>query len=156
VVEESLLTEDVRAHIGKTADRGLARVTPQALLRASETYFGAPWEPAPAHGEPVPGIVVAALETESFGLEMPSVMPNSLLISNEWQFERQLRMGEELEVQARLADISERFGGRFGYSLYFRSEVEFREPGTDTVVARSSQTMMQYDAASAAGGGDEE
>ncbi len=128
---------------------GIARVTPRALQRASDTYFGAPWEPEPAEGEPVPGIVIAAIETESAGLDIPSVMPASLLISNEWQFERDLRMGEELEVQSRLADISERFGGRFGYSLTFRTDVEFREPGTDTVVARTVTVMMQYDAANA-------
>lgn len=152
--EESLLTEEVRAHIGKVASPGAARVTPRALFRAAETYYGKPWEPVPAEGEPVPGIVIAALETESAGLEIPTVMPNSLLISNEWQFERPLRMGEDLDVQARLADITERFGGRFGYSLYFRSEVEFRDT-SGAIVARSVNTMMQYDASSANGGNDE-
>ena len=152
--EESLLTDEVRAHIGKVATPGSARVTPRALFRASETYYGKPWEPVPADGEPVPGIVIAAIETESAGLEIPTVMPNSLLISNEWQFERPLRMGEDLDVQARLADITERFGGRFGYSLYFRSEIEFRE-SSGTVVARSVNTMMQYDARNANGGNEE-
>ncbi len=152
--EESLLTPEVRAQIGTVATPGAARVTPRALFRASETYYGRPWEPVPAEGEPVPGIVIAALETESTGLDMPVVMPNSLLISNEWQFERPLLMGEDLNVQARLADISERFGGRFGYSLYFRSEIEFRDT-TGTIVARSVNTMMQYDARNANGGNDE-
>lgn len=155
MVDQSLLTDDVRAHIGRTAPRGITRVTPQALLRSSDTYFGKPWEPVPGNGEPVPGIVIAALETESAGLDLPTVMPNSLLISNEWQFERRLRMGEDLEVQSRLADISERFGGRFGQSLYFRTEVEFTEPGSGAVVARTVQTMMQYDAANESRGDGE-
>jgi hypothetical protein len=156
VVEESLLTDEVRAHIGKATPRGLTRITPQALYRASDTYFGGPWPVDIAPGEPVPGMVIAALETETGGLELPSVLPNGLLISNEWQFERPLRMGEEFEVQSRLADISERFGGRFGYSLYFRTEVEFREPGTANVVARTAVTMMQYDASNAANDGEGE
>lgn len=154
VQEESLLTPEVRAFIGRVAVPGAARVTPRALFRAAETYYGRPWEPVPAEGEPVPGIVIAALETEGSSLAVPDVMPNSLLISNEWQFERPLRMGEELQVQSRLADITERLGGRFGYSLYFRTEIEFRD-ATGEVVARSVNTMMQYDARNANGGNDE-
>ena len=54
----------------------------------------------------------------------------------------------------RIVDISERFGGRFGYSIDFRSEVALSEPGLGTVVARSVRTMTQYNAADARDGGE--
>jgi hypothetical protein len=106
---------------------------------------------APGDGEPVPGFVLAALEGESDRMDLPDVLPDSLLISNEWQFDRPLRLGEELTVSGRLADITERFGGRFGYGLYFRSETEFRDESGE-VVARSARTLMQYDTANARDG----
>lgn len=156
VVEESLLTDEVRSHIGKTADRGTTRVTAQALRRASETFFGKAWEPVPGPGEEVPGITIGALDPDGDAPTLPIVLPNTLIVSNEWQFERPFRMGEDLEVRSRMADISEHFGGRFGYSLHFRTEVEFREPGSGRVVARTVQTMMQYDTVEESDEGDGE
>ena len=52
-------------------------------------------------------------------------------------------------------DISERFGGRFGYSIDFRSEVALSEPVSGAVVARSVRTMTQYSAADARDGGQQ-
>lgn len=75
-------------------------------------------------------------------------MPNSILIANQWEFERPLRMGETLDAFYRVVDISERFGGRFGYSVDFRAEVVYRD-ATGAIVARSGRTMTQYDAAEA-------
>lgn len=156
MIEESLLTDDVRALVGKVTSRSVARITPQALFRASDTFYGHGWEPVPAPGEPVPGITLGALEIESGGLHLPEILPSTIIISNEWQFERQLKMGEEVEVVSRIADISERVGGRFGYSLHFRTEVAFQEPGDGPVIARTVQTMMQYDPANASDDGGAE
>ena len=68
-----------------------------------------------AEGDPVPGYVLVALQPEAESVAIPELMPNSLLISNELTVERPLRLGEQVTVQSRLADISERLGGRFGY-----------------------------------------
>lgn len=150
MTDTSLLTEEVQALVGHTSEPVTTRVTAAAVRRAGEVYFGRPGE-VPSDGMDVPGVTIAGLETSSGEPRMPDLMPNSVLISNEWQFERPLRMGEELVVQSRLADISERFGGRFGYSLYFRTDVEFRDSGGE-LVARSSSTLMQYDPANARDG----
>jgi acyl-CoA thioesterase FadM len=81
-------------------------------------------------------------------VRVPDLMPNSVLISNEWEFRRPLRVGDALTARSRLADISERFGGQFGYGLYIRTEVELRDM-TGELVARTATTLMQYDAANA-------
>jgi hypothetical protein len=147
VPDQSLLTDDVRALIGVPRDMGVVQITPRVFGRALDVYLGSHPEPPP-DGTPVPGYVIEALDPDVDAPQPPSLMPNSLLISNEWQFERQLRMGETLKVASRLVDVSERFGGRFGYSIDFRSEVEYSD-ATGAVVARTVRTMTQYSAADA-------
>lgn len=151
--EESVLTDEVRALIGSEAAPMRVRVTPRLVQRAVETYQLRPQ--AYAEGDAVPGMVVVALQSEAEMVTIPDLLPNSLLIGNEVDFERPLRMGEELIVVSRLADIRERLGGRFGYSIYVRTENEFREPD-GAVAARSATTMMYYDPAGGAGGEDGE
>jgi len=153
VSEQSLLTPEVRAAVGRASEPVTVTVTLRMVRRAMETYGLEPRDFAP--GEPVPGYVTVALESEARSVPMPEVMPRSLLISNELAFERPLRLGEDLTLQNRIADISERLGGRFGYSIYVRSETEFRD-STGAVVARTGQTMMQYDTTAGDAEEDEE
>lgn len=153
--EESLVTPEIQALVGKHGEAGTARVTRRALDRAWDVYFGEffPGELQP--GDPVPGVVVAGIENEAERLEVPSLLPNSLLVSNEWEFDRQLRFEEELTARSRIAGITERMGGRFGYSIYIRTEVEFT--GADgRPAARVVTTMMQYDAKNAGSGGEDD
>lgn len=147
--EESLLTDEVRALAGRTAWLGRVQVTPRAYRRAHEVYTGDPPTRVPGEGEPVPGYVITALESEAEreAPAFPTLLPDSLLIANEWRFERPLRMGEVLEVVHRVTGVRERFGGRFGYSIDVLSEVSFIDAEGRTV-ATSGRTMTQY----AAGG----
>ncbi len=147
--EQSLLTEDVRALIGRTSEATEVEVSRNAVRRAMDLYLGH-HERELVAGRPVPGFVLAALQTDGDPLPLPDVMPNSLLVSNEMSFERQLLLGERLTVQSRIADVSERFGGKFGYSLYFRTDNEFRD-ASGALVAKTAQTMMYYDASAASG-----
>ena len=126
------------------------QVTVRAVQRAMDVYLGDHSGAPTELGANVPGYVLAALDSESEPEPLPAVLPNSLLISNEWSFERPLRLGEELAVNYRVTSITERFGGRFGYSIDFRSEEEFVD-ATGAVVARSGRSMMQYDAAATHG-----
>jgi len=155
MVEESLLTPEVRALVGRTTAPVRVRVTRRSLERALDVYYGRHDRAANiAPGDPIPGVALAALDPEAEALNFPPVLPDAILISNEWEFERPLRMDEELTMQAKLADITERFGGRFGYSLYVRRDVEFRDE-TGEVIARSAHTMMHYDASNARAGEEE-
>lgn len=140
--DASLLTDDIRALVGLESETAQVAVTPTVVRRALETYGARPREFFP--GDVVPGYAVVALESESPHVEAPAVLPRSLLISNDFSFERPLRLGEQLTVRERIADISERLGGRFGYSMYVRTEHEFRD-AAGTLVATASRTMMQYE-----------
>jgi hypothetical protein len=151
--DESLLTEEVRALVGRETPLGRVQVTPRAYRRAHEVYAGGTPDEVPAEGEVVPGYVVTGLESESEAPAFPQLLPNSLLIANEWTFERPLRMGEWLEMVHRVTDVRERFGGRFGYSIDVLSETAFFD-AAGQLVARSGRTMTQYSAAEAGPGGE--
>jgi hypothetical protein len=155
VPEESLLTDEIRALVGTAVPMLPVEVTLRAVQRAMDVYLGHHDGTAAEPGAPVPGYVLAALDSESEPPPLPAILPNSLLISNEWSFERPLRLGERLDVAYRITGISERFGGRFGYSIDFRTEDEFLD-ATGAVVARSARNMMQYDASQARAEGGEE
>lgn len=150
--DQSLLTDDVRALIGREVVMGEVHVTPRAVKRALEVYTGVVPKSVPADGEDVPGYAIAAFEGDYEGQPLPSLMPNSLLIANEWSFERPLRMGETLTAVHVIAGITERFGGRFGYSIDTRTEMHYKD-ADGNVVARSGFTMTQYSAADAREGG---
>lgn len=149
--EESLLTPELRAQIGKSTLASPVHVTAQAVHRAMDVFYGHHRRDF-APGDPVPGVVIAALVPDSEPLDLPSPLPNGILISDEWQFERPLRLGEELTAQNTIADITERFGGQFGYSIYTRYDMVLRDSSGE-VVAHSGRTMMNYDAKGARGGG---
>ncbi len=146
--DESLLTDEIRALVGRETDLGTVDVTPKSWRHAVEVYTGRVPQVTPAPGQPISGYAIAALETDYEVVDMPMLMPNSILIANQWEFERPLRMGETLHAAHRLVDITERFGGRFGYSLDFRAEVVFRDTSGE-IVARSGRTMTQYSASEA-------
>jgi hypothetical protein len=148
VPDQSLLTDEVRALIGGETPSGSVEVTLRGWRHAVEVYTGQPPIDTPQPGDPVSGYAIAALETDYEATELPNLLPNSILIANQWEFERPLRMGETLHASYRLVDINERFGGRFGYSIDFRAEVVYRDE-TGEVVARSGRTMTQYDPADA-------
>lgn len=142
--DQSLLTDEVRALVGQESALGSVEVTLRGWRHAVEVYTGKVPGHTPAPGEPVSGYAIAALEVEDETQGLPSLLPSSILISNEWEFERQFRMGETLEASHRVVDVHERFGGRFGYSIDFRAEVVYRD-STGEIVARSGRTMTQYD-----------
>ncbi|WP_322795009.1 hypothetical protein [Tepidiforma sp.] len=148
--EESLVTDEVRALVGREAELGRVQVTARAYRRAYEVYVGGVPPAVPAEGEEVPGYVITGLESESEAPAFPQLLPNSLLIANEWWFARPLRMGEWLRMVHRVTDVRERFGGRFGYSIDVLSETVFID-ASGAEVARSGRTMTQYSAGEAAG-----
>lgn len=149
VPDQSLLTDAVRALVGRRTDLGIAVVTPRLVERATEVYYGTQGR-AYAEGEEVPGYVISGLDPENDPPELPRLLPQSILISNEWAFERYPRLGETLSLTSITANVAERFGGQFGYSIDFRVDTEYRA-ADGSLVATSSTNMMQYDASAAKG-----
>lgn len=151
MVEESLLTPEARALIGRESAPQTVRVTRRGVERGHETYYGTPLKFEGKPGDDVPGYAISALDYDSSSgddIAFPPLLPNSLLISNEWVFERPLRLDEELVSVRRLADVTERFGGQFGYALNVRTESVYRDKDGNTV-ATAVNTLMQYDVSNA-------
>lgn len=147
MADHSLLTEDLRAHIGRAADPKPATVTIEQVHRSMGVYGGDITRPF-ADGDIVPGYVLMGLVSDGEGLRVPVPLPKSLLVSNEFTVERPIRLGEELVAQSRVADINERLGGQFGHGIYVRTDMEFRDPA-GALVGRTSSTLMHYDPAGA-------
>ena len=141
MADQSLITDEVRSHIGRTTDLRPVVVTTEAVARAAGVYGGE----VPQEGI-APGFVLMNLTPEGQSLRLPDLMPASLLVSNEFALERPLQVGEELQGRSRIADISERLGGQFGHALYVRIDVEFFDHA-GSLVGRSASTMMHYDPA---------
>ncbi len=147
MAEGSLITDEIRALIGREGEPAPVRVSPDAVRRAV-VNFGGDLDAPLTEGDQVPGVALMNIapfrEEEELGLR--SLMPASILVSNEFSIERPLRLGEEFKAVSRIADITERLGGQFGHSLYVRHEVEFRDAHGD-VAGRTATTMMHYDPA---------
>ena len=141
MADQSLITDEVRSHIGRTTDLRPVVVTVEAVARAVGVYGGE----VPQEGI-APGFVLINLAPEGQSLRLPDLMPASLLISNEFALERPLQVGEALQARSRIADISERLGGQFGHALYVRTDIEFFDH-EGALVGRSASTMMHYDPA---------
>jgi hypothetical protein len=141
MADQSLITDEVRSHIGRTTELRPVVVTIEAIARAAGVYSG----DVPQEGI-APGFVLMNLSPEGQSLQLPKLMPASLLVSNEFSLERPLQVGEELQARSRIADISERLGGQFGHALYVRTDVEFFDGG-GALVGRAANTMMHYDPA---------
>jgi hypothetical protein len=147
MADQSLLTDEIRAYIGRATEPVPVTVTQEAVFRAIEAYEGR-HERVMAPGMPVPGFVLLNILPGGDDIRLPDPLPKSLLVSNEFAVERPIVLGEELMARSRVADISERLGGQFGHGIYVRTEVEFT--GSDGEVAgRAASTLMYYDPAGA-------
>lgn len=140
--ELSLITDELRSHIGVPgAERGL-RITPELVRRVRETLAGGPV----AGDDGVPPGLLMALESDSAVPAVGPLPPNSLVTGDEWEWRRALRVGETLTGASRLVDAYERFGGRLGHALFLRYEWQFTdEDGAPAAFARRS--MAYYAAA---------
>jgi len=148
MADQSLLTDEIRALVGRATEPREAVVTEEAVRRAVGVYGGD--VPALEEGGIVPGFVLTGLMPEGDNIRIPNLLPKSVLVSNEFAIARPLVLGERLMARSRIADISERLGGQFGHGLYVRSEQEFRGPDGE-VVGRTASTLMHYDPAGAEG-----
>lgn len=146
--EASLLTPDVLAIVGTGPDPVPVVVTPGAVRRSLEVLLGdghgLRFEP----GDDVPACALIAIQPEGNERPMPDLMRDKLELGNEFDMVRPLRLGETVLVRSRIGPITERFGGRFGYSLTIRMDTEILDQA-GALIARVSTLAMQYDARNA-------
>ncbi|HJP41409.1 MAG TPA: MaoC family dehydratase N-terminal domain-containing protein [Dehalococcoidia bacterium] len=147
--QKPLITDEVRALIGTKSPSSKVTLTRRGAERAMEV-FRRHRERSLQEGDEAPACAIVALESEVDGVAIPQLMPDTLMVGDEWDFERPLVVGESLTGETVLADISERFGGRFGYAITVRTEFRLSD-SRGRVVAKSVRTMMHYDGRTAEG-----
>lgn len=153
-MEASLITDEVRALIGTSSEPVSVHLSRHHVAKALFAVTGVRGN-APEDGEVAPVCAFGSIEGEGNRLETPTLMPKFMIVSNDWSFERPMRVGETYTCARRIVDISERLGGRFGYAIYIRTDNEFRDP-EGNLVAYATTNVMQYDPANERRGGDDE
>ncbi len=143
--EQSLITEEHRAAIGRTAGPVELQVRPEDVRRV-RAILG---DDDPRYGEETgiaPPYILAVIEPAMPWQLLPRVLPSGILTQTEWTFRRPLRIGERLFATHRLADIRDRLGGQYGYSVVMNVMTEYRDEAGE-LVATSLRTSMQFDPA---------
>lgn len=138
-MDESLITPELEARVGVASAAVEVEVTPLLVRRLYEMLGTLPAD----RGDAPPAVLVM----QDAGREvspLPGLPADSLVTGDEWEMRRPIRIGETLTAVNRLADLSERFGGRLGHTLAVRHQWEFLDTGGETVaVARRSMAYYE-------------
>lgn len=140
--EQSLITEEVQAYIGKESEPVEFTLDRAAVQRMREAV--ADNDPRFADEEFVPAYAMAAIEPIIGPGAMPRILPAGLLTQNEWRIHGKLRYGQKLQAVNKVVDIRERMGGRYGHSVIVILGTDYRDEDGN-VVASSLRTMTQFD-----------
>lgn len=139
--DASLMTDAVRAALARPRPPRSVSVDRLALRRLMEALGER--RPAPDPGEPAPIYALSLLEQSVDVVELPPGLEGSLVAGDEWELVRAPRVGEELSCHTRVLDAYERFGGRFGQSLYLRSEWTYTD-AAGTVIATARRIILRF------------
>lgn len=153
-MESSLISDEVRALIGTTSKPTTVRLTTHHVRKALYAVRGRR-DIEVNDGDIAPVAALGTIDGDAEPLQSPTILPKFMIVSNEWTVERPIVVGETYTCVRRLADISERLGGRFGHSVYIRTDIEFTD-ATGALVARCGTQVMQFDPANENRGGAEE
>ncbi len=135
--EESPITPELLALVGRETPPREVAVTPETVRRVRETLA----DPSP-QGDTAPPYVLLAFETAIPAPDLPAA-PESLVTGDEWTLHRPLRVGERLRMSGRLVAAHERFGGRFGHVLVLRAAWTLTD-AAGAPVAEMGQSMIRY------------
>jgi acyl dehydratase len=142
-VDQSLITDELRAHIDRPMPERRITITSDLVRRVRETLAGGPVE----DNGSVPPSLIFTLEDDR-GPLLPGLPESSLLAGDEWEWRRAFRLGETLTARTRLAGINERLGGRLGQALFLRYEcVIAGSDGAPAAFARRSTAYFANESA---------
>lgn len=143
----SLITDEHRAAIGVPIEMPPVTITEDAARSACELFEETDPRYAPGTGIAPPYVLANLSEPVKIGL--PAILPESLLTQQEARVNRHLRVGEVLYPVARLTDLRERLGGRFGHVVISLITTEYHD-ANGAVVASNTATVTQIDPGSLA------
>lgn len=142
VPEQSLITEEHRAAIGRKSDPVKVRIDETDAHRMRDVLEDK--DPRYSDGSGLaPAYVIAGMGGGP-RRGMPQILPGGLLTQQEWKFSRQFKLGEELTAISQVFDIRDRLGGRYGYSVLVTQGTEYFDDDGNHV-ASAMITITQFD-----------
>ena len=147
--DESLITPAMEAAIGTEGEAVTATVEAAALQQLMEALEEDDQTllDAAASGDPSVDLPTYALLTMSRRQEqmsVPDVPTRALMASEAWTVSNPIRIGDELRIQPRIAEIQERIGGRVGHSLFVHHEWVYSNAATGEELARVRRTIAHF------------
>jgi len=146
--DESLITPEMEAAIGREGDPVTVEINPELVRRLVESLeeddeaILASVNSDDPHAE-IPPYALITAATRQRQLSVPDVPRRGLMAADEWQILGPIRMGDKLTITPRIADIQERIGGRVGHSLFVHHEWVYRnQDGAE--VARVRRTITHF------------
>jgi hypothetical protein len=142
VPEQSLITEEHRAAIGKKSDPVTVTIKEEDAHRMRDVLEDKDARFADGTGV-APPYVLAGMGGGPRRW-MPQILPGGLLTQQEWKFSRPFKIGEELQAVSEVFDIRDRLGGRYGYSVLVTQGTEYFD-ADGKHVASAMITITQFD-----------
>lgn len=142
VPEQSLITDEHRAHIGRKSDPVTVTIREEDARRMRDVLGDS--DPRYADGTGTAPPYVLAMLSSGPRRGMPQILPNGLLTQQEWKFSRPFKIGEELQAVSQVFDIRDRLGGRYGYSVLVTSGTDYYDSDGNHVAA-AMLTITQFD-----------
>lgn len=142
-VEESKITDDHRAMIGKRSDP--IEVVPKTADAQRMRDLLGDTDPRWADGSGIaPPYILAMMEPRLPAELSPQVLSRGILTQTEWKFSQPIRLEEPLQASTQLIDVRDRLGGRYGYSVLVMFQTAYVNSAGDEAAA-SLRTITQFD-----------
>ncbi len=148
--DESLITPAMEAAIGSegeprvvTIDKELVQRLMHALGEDDADLIAA--VEAGDTSYPVPTYALLTTSTSQRQLTVPDAPERALMAADAWEVKADIHLGDTMTIVPRLADISERIGGRVGHSLFINHEWVYTNQD-DVEVARVRRTVTHFKA----------
>lgn len=142
VPEQSLITDEHRAQVGKKSDPVTVVIKEEDARRMRDVLGDTDPRYADGTGIAPPYVVAGMGGGPRRG--MPQVLPGGLLTQQEWKFTRPFKIGEELQAISQVYDIRDRLGGRYGYSVLVTQGTDYYDANGEHV-ASAMITITQFD-----------
>ena len=142
VPEQSLITDEHRAQVGRKSDPVTVTIREEDAKRMRDVLGDT--DPRYADGTGTAPPYVLAMLSSGPRRGMPQILPNGLLTQQEWKFSRPFKIGEELQAISQVFDIRDRLGGRYGYSVLVTSGTDYYDKDGNHVAA-AMLTITQFD-----------
>ncbi len=148
--DESLITPAMEAAIGSegeprvvTIDKELVQRLMHALGEDDADLIAAVESGDTSY--PVPTYALLTTSTSQRQLTVPDAPERALMAADAWEVKADIHLGDTMTIVPRLADISERIGGRVGHSLFINHEWVYTNQD-DVEVARVRRTVTHFKA----------